>query len=58
MDIEAKIEEAESKESIKINKVNYYLSTGADEDASATFCLSLHDPHDLMAALDERKNQD
>ena len=56
MDIETNIKEAESKESIKIKKVNYYLSTRPDEDASVTFCLLLHDPYDLMAKLDKKNN--
>jgi len=56
MDIEEEIIKEEEKETILINKVNYFLSTRTDEEASANFCLLLHDPHDLMKAIEERRN--
>jgi hypothetical protein len=55
MDIEEAIHKEEQKETILIKKVNYYLRTRTEEEASANFCLLLHDPHDLMQAIEERR---
>lgn len=56
MEIEEEIKKEEKKETILINKVNYYLTTRTDEEASVNFRLLLHDPHDLMEAIEERRN--
>ena len=53
MDIEEIIEAEGEKETIQIIKVNYYINT--KNDPNINFCLLLHDPHDLMKEVDERK---
>ena len=55
MDIEEIIYADEEKETIQIIKVNYYINT--KNDPNINFCLLLHDPHDLMKAVDERNRQ-
>lgn len=56
MDIEEEIHKKEEKETIIINKVDYYLTTRTDEEASVNFRLFLHDPHDLLKVIEDRGN--
>ena len=57
MEIESEIAVKESKDSVKVNKVNYYLSTKDCDEPSITFKLFLIDPHDLMAAIEKRNKK-